>query len=385
MQDTVYATREDVLNRRGHDRSRSVTAGPFKHVGGGATRAFLPALLLVVTSLWLWSFVTVAKLQVRNTIATPIQETRFVTLGGIEQWITIRGAIRANPVLLIVHGGPGDAQTSLRSVYAVYEKDFTIVQWDQRGAGKTYARNPNSAPEPERVELDGIELAHYLCDYLATKKILLLGHSWGSYLAIGMVQRRPELFAAYVGTGQVGSFRASIQAQFDFLLAKARAANDRKRVEQLEAIGKPDPSSAQKYFSWWSMRNPYMPADDAKWFKELREIARSDPAEFTEEYMKTLGDGMVYSGNTTVNAMLKTELPTTANTLKVPFFVIQGAEDMVTPVSVAVKYFNVVKAPRKKLILIKGAGHFALVTHREEFLAVLVKYVRPLAIKSERH
>ena len=340
------------------------------------------SLLLMFTSLWLSSPVLGDKLRVESSTAAPIQETRFVSLGGIEQWITIRGANRANPVLLIVHGGPGDAQSSLRSAYAVYEKDFTIVQWDQRGAGKTYAQNLTSPPEPERVELDGIELAQYLCNYLAKKKIIVLGHSWGSYLAVGMVQRRPELFVAYVGTGQVGSWRANIQVQFDFLLARARAANDRKRVEQLEEIGKPDPASAEKYFSWWSMRNPYMPPDDSKWFEELRRIVRSDP-EFTEEYMKTLGEGMKYSGRTTVGAMLTTELPTTANTFKLPFFVIQGREDMVTPTSVAMNYFNVVKAPKKKLILIEHAGHFALVTHPEEFLAALVKNVRPLAIKSE--
>ncbi len=340
------------------------------------------SLLLIITSPWLPGFVAAANLPVPDTIATPIQETRFVTLGGIEQWITIRGVNRANPVLLVVHGGPGDAQSSLRSTYAVYEKEFTIVQWDQRGAGKTYTRNPHSPPEPERVESDGIELTQYLCDYLAKKKILLLGHSWGSHLGIGMVQRRPELFAAYIGTGQVGSWRANVQAQFDFLLAKARAAHDRKRVEQLEAIGTPDPTNAAQYFSWWSIHNPYMSQDDAKWFEDLGRIVRSSP-EFTEEYMKALGEGMSYSGRTTLSAMLATELPTTANILKVPFYVIQGKEDMVTPTSVAVKYFNVVKAPKKRLILIEHAGHFALVTHREEFLAALVKYVRPLAIKSE--
>lgn len=319
-----------------------------------------------------------------HSISTPIQETRFVTLGGIEQWITIRGADRANPVLLVVHGGPGDAQSSLRSTYAVYEKDFTIVQWDQRGAGKTYAKNPDSPPEPERVALDGIELAQHLCDYLSKKKILLLGHSWGSYLGIRMVQRRPELFAAYIGTGQVGSWRANVQTQFDFMLARSRAANDRKKVEQMEAIGTPDPTSAEQYFSWWRMRNPYMTQADVKWFEDLTEIVRTNP-EFTEEYMKTLGDGMNYSGRTILSAMLAIELPTTANTLKVPFFVIQGKEDMATPTSVAVKYFHAVKAPKKKLIIIDRAGHFAFVTHREEFLSALVKHVRPLAVKSERH
>ena len=157
----------------------------------------------------------------------------------------------------------------------------------------------------------------------------------------------------------------------------------RKRVEQLEAIGTPEPNNAAQYFSWWRMRNPYMARADAKWFEDLVQIVRSDP-EFTDAYLKTWGEGMEYSGRTTLNAMLTTELPTTARVFKVPFFVIQGKEDMATPTSVAVKYFNVVKAPKKKLILIEHAGHFALVTHRDEFLAALFKEVRPIAVKSER-
>jgi len=336
--------------------------------------------LLFVTSLLLCGHASAANFPT----TTPIQEARYITLGGIEQWITIRGADRSNPVLLLIHGGPGDAQSALVSTYAVYEKDFTIVQWDQRGAAKTYLKNPNSPPEPERVEQDGIELAQYLCSYLTKKKILLLGHSWGSHLAIEMVQRRPESFAAYVGTGQVGSWRANVQAQFDFMLAKSRAANDRKKVELMEAIGTPDPTDAKQYFSWWRMRNPYMPRADAKWFDDLKLMIQTNP-EFTEEYLKAWQEGMGYSGRTTLSGMLGEELPTKATTIKVPFFVIQGKEDMATPTSVAVQYFKVVNAPTKKLILIEHAGHFALVTHRDEFLAALVKYVRPLAIKSERH
>src|SRR5437660_11942541 len=114
--------------------------------------------LLLATSLWLSNGMAAATPRPLNTTATPIQEERFVTLFGIEQWITIRGANRANPALLFVHGGPGDAQSSLQSTYAIYEKDFTIVQWDQRGAGRTYAKNQNSPPQPERVAQDGVEL-----------------------------------------------------------------------------------------------------------------------------------------------------------------------------------------------------------------------------------
>lgn len=311
--------------------------------------------------------------------AAPIREARYVSLGGVEQWITIRGADRANPVLLIVHGGPGDAQSSLGDTYAVYERDFTVVQWDQRGAGKTYARNPDSAPELDRVVSDGIELAEYLRGYLSKRKVVVLGHSWGSHLAVEMVRRRPEPFAAYVGTGQVGSWRASVRAQFDFMLARSRAAGDRKKVELMEAIGTPDPTSADQYFSWWRMRNPYLCAADAKWFEELGRLA----AAMTQEELRTLGAGMELSGRTTLDAMLATELPTTDRTFEVPFFVIQGRDDMATPTSVAKAYFDVVRAPRKKLIIIDGAGHFALVTHREQFLAALVREVRPVAVKSE--
>jgi pimeloyl-ACP methyl ester carboxylesterase len=74
----------------------------------------------------------------------PIQEATFVRIGGIDQWVTIRGADRRNPVLLILHGGPGDAQSALRNTYGIYERLFIVVQWDQPGAGQTYGKNPTA-------------------------------------------------------------------------------------------------------------------------------------------------------------------------------------------------------------------------------------------------
>lgn len=330
-----------------------------------------------------WTDSTTSSLQRSHNSSGPIQEARFVSLGGIDQWITIRGASRANPVLLFVHGGPGDAQSALRSFYQIYENDFIVVQWDQRGAGRTFGKNPNSPPAADRIESDGVELAQHLCNYLEKKKILVVGHSWGSLIGIGMVQKRPDLFAAYVGTGQVSSWRWTLRTQFNFLLSKARAANEVERVKQLEAIGRPDPNDANQYFSWWSIRNPYMPSDDAKFFQDLRQSPKYNP-ELTEDYMKLMEDGMRYTGPKTLGTMLTTDLPATARRLKVPFFVIQGREDMVAPTSLAVRYFKLVKAPIKKLILIEHAGHFAVVTHSKEFLSALLKYVRPLAVKVPR-
>ena len=134
----------------------------------------------------------------------PLQEEAFVRIGGIDQWITIRGEDRANPVLLFVHGGPGDPQSSLPSLYKVYERDFTIVQWDQPGAGKTYGKNPTVAPIPARVIADGIELTRYLEQHLGKRKLIVVGHSWGSLLANGMAQRAPDLYTALVGAVGTG-------------------------------------------------------------------------------------------------------------------------------------------------------------------------------------
>jgi pimeloyl-ACP methyl ester carboxylesterase len=207
-----------------------------------------------------------------------------------------------------------------------------------------------------------------------------VGHSWGSYLGVGIVRRRPDLFAAYVGTDQVASWREAVRAQFDFLLRRARQAEDGEKVAQLEAIGDPDPMDAHQYFGWWSMRNRYMPPADAKWFDHLKELVRNSP-DFTDADMKTFAEGMSYSGETVLSAMLHTDLPATARDIGIPFFVIQGADDMATPTSGAVRYFDAVRAPKKKLVLIPGAGHFALVTHREAFLEALLRDVRPVAIE----
>ena len=116
----------------------------------------------------------------------PIDQSDFVPIGGIDQWISIKGQDRANPVLLVVHGGPGEAQWPRAAKYKPWEAAFTVVQWDQRGAGHTYGRYGTSTPDLNlaRISKDGVELADYLCRSLGKKKIIVLGHSWGSIVAV---------------------------------------------------------------------------------------------------------------------------------------------------------------------------------------------------------
>ena len=131
----------------------------------------------------------------------------YVHLGAIEQWVTIRGEDRHNPVLRFVHGGPGDVTNPWSFAYfAAWEKRFTVVQWDERGAGRTLRKTGPSVASTmtlDRMAQDGIELSEFLQKHLGEDRIVLVAHSFGSILALRMVQTRPDLFHAYVGTGQV--------------------------------------------------------------------------------------------------------------------------------------------------------------------------------------
>src|SRR5262249_23619281 len=127
-----------------------------------------------------------------------VEEASFISMGGIEQWVTIRGDDRRNPVLLLLHGGPGDVQSPFGSNYLPYEKDFVLVQWDQRGAGRTFAKNGAAGVTREKLIADGIDLAGQLHKRFPGAPLILFGHSWGSIIATGMALERPDLFAAYV-------------------------------------------------------------------------------------------------------------------------------------------------------------------------------------------
>ena len=167
-----------------------------------------------------------------------IDQTSFVSVGGIDQWVSIQGLDRSNPVLLVVHGGPGESQWPVADKYVPWRKAFTVVLWDQRGAGQTYGRYGARTPEfsLDRIARDGIEVTEYLRRTLGKNKVIVLGHSWGSIVAVDMVQRRPDLFAAYVGTGQVASWEAISNLQFDLALSKARQDGDAAAVAKLTRL-----------------------------------------------------------------------------------------------------------------------------------------------------
>jgi pimeloyl-ACP methyl ester carboxylesterase len=261
---------------------------------------------------------------------TRIDEAGFVVLGGIEQWVTIRSRDRSKPVLLHVHGGPGFTFSPLAAEFAADEADYTVVQWDQRGSGCTFGRHGQATPEVtiERIARDGIELAEHLQRRLSSPEIVAIGHSFGSLVAIEMVRRAPDHFAAYVGTGQFVRFTGNPASQG--------------------------------------------PAVDAAYLQGL--MSRL-PAVMTPKELADWQAGRGASVAWLLPQVQGTDLLATVDRIDVPFLVIQGAEDATTPTAAAAEFFEHVEAPAKQRFVIEGAGHFPHFTHTEQFLAALRRHV----------
>lgn len=309
-----------------------------------------------------------------QTPARRIEQASFITIGGIEQWVTIRGNDDRKPVLLLLHGGPGDVQSPFVSIYAPYEKDFVLVQWDERGAGRTFAKNGAAGLSLEKQVSDGIDLGERLRKRFAGRKPILFGHSWGSIVATWMAQQRPDLFTAYVGTGQVAAWADTVQFQFDFLKRRYKETGDAAGLAALEAIGKPDPKDVKQYFAFSRPIRQHMNASDTAWFAHMLKILESNGE--TEASLKAIGDGMNASGAALIGSTVTTDLPATAVDFKIPYYVIQGKDDLFAPTPLAEAYFAKVSAPSKQMIVIEDAGHFALATHQTEVIAALKQMLR---------
>lgn len=299
-----------------------------------------------------------------------VEEASFVRIGGIEQWVTIRGDDRRKPVLLLLHGGPGDVQSPFISIYAPYETDFVLVQWDERGAGQTFAKSGAAGVTLERLVADGIDLAQQLRQRFSEQKLIVFGHSWGSLIATRMAQQRPDLFDAYVGTGQVTAWADTVQFQFEFLKRRYKEKGDTNALAALEAIGKPDPNNRTDYFSWSRPIREFLNPSDTAWFADMRKVATANG--MTETTMKAVNDGMIASGA----ALSFADLPATAVRFAIPYYVVQGRDDLFAPTPLVESYFTRVSAPIKRLFVIEGAGHFALATHQADVIGALTQILR---------
>ena len=293
----------------------------------------------------------------------PVSQDSFVPIGGIEQWVTVRGTSCANPVVLFLHGGPGNPLSPYgEAIYQDWEKDFTVVQWDQRGSGRTFARNPATAKDTlsiERMTRDGIEVAQHLARRFGQKKIYLVGGSWGSVLGVHMAKTRPDLFRAYVGVGQLVSYRHNQSASYARVLKLARSAGDKALLERIEALGPPPWTNPRSFGILRRATRVFegktsLSAPEYWWVPAEAYATKQAEADYEagEEYSYIQFVGMKGQG-----MFSRVDLNTLGRRFEVPMYFIQGAEDLVTTPDVARAFFDRLSAPRKDFVLLERTGH----------------------------
>jgi proline iminopeptidase len=308
-----------------------------------------------------------------NRAAVPpeaIDQSGFVSLRGTPQWVSIRGRDRRAPVLLVLHGGPGAAFEPLtRQAWQSWTQHFTVAHWDQPGAGRTHGRHGASIGELslERIVEDGLALAEMLCARLDAERVIVLGASWGSIVGVEMVRRRPDLFSAYVGAGQVVDMAMNESVGYEALADRLRDRGASRALERLQAIGPPPYRDLQALLAQRRilMAHPSV-SERGLVARSLWRLLRGG---LGPGAIRTWLDGQRYSAERLLEALMAYRDPQTP--IPAPAIFIQGEEDIQTPTVLVEAFVQHLTAPSKALVTIPGGGHNALLFMPDRFLEAL--------------
>lgn len=295
-----------------------------------------------------------------------------VILGGIEQWILVRGTNELNPIILFLHGGPGLPMMPFHQHFQNdMEEKYLVVHWDQRGTGKSYSENiPIDSMNLSQILSDAHELVLLLKHRYCKDKIYLAGHSWGSIIGINLINLYPEDFYGFISIGQVVDFSKSLSISHTFALEKAKEQECDEAINELIEMGEP----------------PFN-EDDSKLSIILRNVERfggrmhneiSFPSiaknceEYTEVDIKNIPKGLDFSDRYLWNEVIKTNTMDNLIDFKVPIYFLCGKYDYITPTVLIEEYCNKINAPVKKVIIFENSAHYPYVEEPNMFSQVIL-------------
>jgi pimeloyl-ACP methyl ester carboxylesterase len=322
----------------------------------------------------------------RITGPNGIDESGFVRIGGIDQWISVRGDDRRNPVILEILGGHGASNLIFLPRTRGWERHFTVVRWDMRGAGFTFARSgPDGQGELtlERLYSDALEVTEHVRRRLGVAKLLLVANSFGSITGLRLARDHPELYAAYVGTDQNIVAGGRLDPAYDGLLARLQAdPRKQKQAAEIAAMGRDRTAwSADQYaqFNKLVVTTDRLTYDTMKtvvmrslWFSPLHGLRG------VRAYLKA----MRFSERVAPAAAAVDEWADGTH-FRLPIFVFQGSHDVLTPPEAARRFVADATAPVKDFAQIDDAGHFASFRHPDRFLELMLTKVRPVVTADE--
>ena len=322
-------------------------------------------------------------------VVTPngVQSLEKVRLGGIEQWISIRGADRDNPVLLYLHGGPAQPMMPASWTFQrAWEDYFTVVQWDQRAAGKTYlAADPAEVADTIRIDRyvdDALELIALLRERFGKDKVVVLGHSWGTIVGMEVLLRRPEWLHAYVGLGQVISVEENETLGYEYALRRARAEGHREALAALAALAPypgPEPLHRERIGAQrkWSIHYGGLSGyrDNANQYFAAQRLS----PDYSEADRRAIHDGSLLTLDR-ILAEWNTVDFRGVREVGAPVVMFMGRHDYTTPSQQAADWVARVKAPDKEAVWFEHSAHLAPLEEPGRVLMALVDRVRPFAV-----
>ncbi len=339
-------------------------------------------LLFIFISLLMYKFYLKKSTKIKSP--NGISSLEEVILGGLKQWIFIRGMDQNNPVLLFLHGGPGApllGMSSSRKYDAKLIKHFTVVHWDQRGAGKSLNSDiPVDSMTIDRFVKDCNELIDYLRNRLNTQKVFIVAHSGGTVIGIKTADKYSEKIHAYVGVAQVINEYEQQKVSYDFIVEEAKKSGDIGRQNTIKAIGPPPYESPKKFLKMAGYVGKYGGFMHGKSMKDMIILMLyflSSPEYSLLEGIRTFRNkGFDFTINTMWEELKNVNLTKEIQSIRVPIYFFEGKYDVTTPTVVVEKFYKNLNAEKgKKLFIFENSGHMPMMEEKERYEELLINVV----------
>ncbi|MCZ0935579.1 MAG: alpha/beta hydrolase [Gemmatimonadetes bacterium] len=322
-------------------------------------------------------------------IHTPegIEVLEPIEVNGSTQWLSIRGLNRANPILLVLHGGPGSPVMGASWAYQKpWEDFFTVVNWDRRGVGKSFSAADSARLGPtmtlEQLVDDAAAVVEHLLARLGHEKLFVLGYSYGTRIGPRLVERHPERFHAYVGLGQTAGPDAERQL-YATLMERVRAANDRTAIRELEALRPYPPAAGPGAVEKLLAARRWAREYDGGWYgKPTFDLYFALPEwgpEYTAADVANVRPAMAWAERHLIDRAPEPRPTRLVERFEVPVVILHGRFDLHTPYRSARDYFDRIEAPRKRFVTFERSSHMIMFEEPGRLLLALVEEVLPLA------
>jgi pimeloyl-ACP methyl ester carboxylesterase len=316
-----------------------------------------------------------------------IDERLLVLVGGVHQWITVKGRDDRNPVLLFIHGGPAAPEMPTSWTFQDdWEDFFTVVQWDQRGSGKSYNANDPAdikfTLSVQQITDDAAEVVQYLRQRYHHDKVFVIAHSWGTVPGLRLAQAHPEWLYAYIGMGQIIDMRENERLGYASVLTSARADHNDKAVKELEALAPyPNPKRPVTFDEIGVERSWSVYYGGLTWNRKsydyYYDTGKLSP-DYTDNDLAAIDKGSLMSLTRLLPELMDVDFTKTTD-FKCPIVIFNGRHDITTSATLAAAWFKTVHAPVKKLVWFEDSAHMMQIEQPGQVLLHLVQDVRPLS------